>query len=260
MSTMAIAGDLFIPNGVTKPNQRAELAFASQGLVKEVLVKPGDTVKVGQPLIKLDDSVERKQLESLLVEANSVVKIKAAEADLAQKRHELERKKQIQANGGMNDSEVEEALLAVNIGEWSVALSKEQVEQKKAEASVQQQRIDRMVLVSQINGIVEKIDADPGEVWDPSKPALIVTDNSKLDVEASLPTQLVNKLKIGDMVEVKFENETEIHTAKIKFLNPNADAASSSRLIRAEMANKNNLPAGMSVSVRLPGQPQSAAR
>jgi len=260
LSSAAMAGDLFMPNGVTKPIQRAEMSFAAQGMVKEVLVKPGDVVKVGQPLVKLDDSMEQAQLQSLLVDANSVVKIKAAEADLAQKRHELERKKQIQANGGMNDSEVEEAQLAVAIGEWSVALAKEQTDQKKAEAQVQQKKIEKMVLVSQINGIIEKIDSDPGEVADPSKPALTVTDNSKLDVEASLPTGQVNKLKIGDTVQVRFENETDVKTAKIKFLSPGADAASSTRLLRAEMANPDNRPSGMSVAVQLVGPTQTAER
>ncbi len=260
MSSLAIAADMFMPNGVTKPIGRAEMSFAAQGLVKEVLVKPGDAVTVGQPLIRLDDAIERKQLEQLKIEADSDVKIKAAEADLAVKRVKLARTVQVQEAGGGNASEVEDAQLAVRIGELSVDLSKQENAQKKAEVEVQQKKIDKMVLISQINGIIEKIDADPGEVADPSKPALVVSDNSRLDVEASLPTLQVNKLKIGDAVEVKFENDTEVRTAKIKFLSPNADAASSSRLVRAEMENKDNLPAGMSVSVHLPGQSQTAVR
>ena len=257
---MALAADTFMPNGVTKPLVKAEMSFAAQGLVKEVLVKPGDTVKIGQPLVQLDDSIERKQLEELQIEAKSDIKIKAAEADLAVKKVKLERFKEIQKNLGGNDSEVEDAKLAVDIGELSVDLAKQENAQKKAEAEVQQKKIEKMVLTSEINGIVEKIDSDPGEVADPSKPAMVVTDNSKLDVEASLPTAQVNKLKLGDMVEVRFEGETDMRTAKIKFLSPSADAASSTRLLRAEMANADNRPSGMSVSVRLPEKTQTAER
>jgi len=260
LSSMALAADTFMPNGVTKPLVKAEMSFAAQGLVKEVLVKPGDTVKIGQPLVQLDDSIERKQLEELQIEAKSDIKIKAAEADLAVKKVKLERFKEIQKNLGGNDSEVEDAKLAVDIGELSVDLAKQENAQKKAEAEVQQKKIEKMVLTSEINGIVEKIDSDPGEVADPSKPAMVVTDNSKLDVEASLPTAQVNKLKLGDMVEVRFEGETDMRTAKIKFLSPSADAASSTRLLRAEMANADNRPSGMSVSVRLPEKTQTAER
>lgn len=260
LSSWAMAGDLFLPNGVTKPSQRAEMSFPVQGLVKTVLVKPGDAVKVGQPLIQLDDSVERKEMDSMAIEANSGIQIKAAEADLAQKRVELARKKQIQAAGGQNDAEVEDAQLAVLIGELKVDLQKEDTAKKKAELEVQQKKIDRMVLISEINGIVEKIDADPGEVADPSKPAAVVTDNSKLNVEASLRTDDVNKLKIGDSVEVRYENDPQVRTAKIVFLNPSADAASNTRLFRAEMPNSENKPSGMSVSVKLAEQPQTAGR
>jgi len=258
LSSYAMAADMFSPNGVTKPVQRAEMSFATQGLVKEVLVKPGDAVKVGQPLVQLDDSVERKQLESMAIEANSDLQTKAAEADLAQKKVDLSRKKQIQANGGMNDAEVEDAQLAVTIGEIRVQLAKEETNKKKAEVDAQQKKIDRMVLISQINGIVEKIDSDPGEVADPSKPAVIVTDNSKLDIEASLKTEQVNKMKVGDAVEVRYEDEKEPRTAKIIFLSPGADAASSTRLFRAEMTNTENKPSGMSVAVKLPDRSQTA--
>jgi len=260
LSSMAMAGEIFMPNGVTKPIQRSEMGFPLQGQVKEVFVKTSDAVKVGQPRIQLDDSIERRQLEQLKIEAESEVKVKAADADLAVKRVKLSRAQQIQNAGGGNESEVEDAQLAVRIGELSVDLAKQENAQKKAEVEVQQKKIDKMVLLSQMNGIIEKIDADPGEVAEPEKPSLVVTDNTKLDVEASLPTLQVNKLKLGDVVEVKFENDTEVRTAKIKFLSPNADAASSTRLVRAEMANKDNLPAGMSVSVHLPGQTQTAAR
>jgi len=260
LSPWIASAETFLPNGVTKPNQRAEMSFATQGLVKEVLVKPGDVVKVGQPLVQLDDSIERKQLEQMQIEAHSDIKIKASEADLAVKEVKLKRAKQIQDQGAGNESEVEDAKLAVDIGVLSVQLAKQENDQKKAEVEVQQKKLDKMVLVSQVSGIVEKIDSDPGEVADPSKPAMVVTDNSKLDVEASLPTAQVNKLKLGDMVEVRFEGETDMRTAKIKFLSPSADAASSTRLLRAEMANADNRPSGMSVSVRLPEKTQTAER
>lgn len=256
----ANAAEPFMPNGVTKPMQRVEMSVGVQGIVKDVLVKPGDVVKVGQVLIQLDDSVERKRLEAIEVEAKSDVQVRAAEAKLAKAKVDLERKKQIQANGGMNDAEVEDAQLEVAILEMSIELAKQEILKKKAELQVQEKNVERMKLVSHANGIVEKIEADPGEVADPGKPAMVVVDNSKIDVEASLPTGQVNRLKIGDAIEVRYQDETEPKQATIIFLSPVADAASETRLVRAQMPNADSKPSGMSVAVKLADKTEAAAQ
>ena len=254
--SLAMAAEPFMPNGLTKPTQRVELAVPVQGLVKDVNVKPGDTVKVGQVLVQLDDKVEKKRLESLRIDADSDIQEKAATAELAQKRKEQERK---QAEG-FSVSEREEAKLAVDVGELRVQLAAQDRVKKTADLQAQEALIDRMKIVSQLDGVVEKVDADPGEVVDPAKPALVVVDNSKIDVEASLPTAQVNKLKVGDIVEVRYADESDAKQAKIIFLSPVADAASDTRLLRASMPNTDNKPSGMSVSVKLADKPATAAR
>jgi RND family efflux transporter MFP subunit len=249
------AAEPFMPNGLTKPTQRVEIAVPVQGLVKDVPVKPGDTVKKGQLLVQLDDTVERQKADSLEIDAKSDVQIKAADAELAQKRKELERK----MGPGFSVSEQEEAKLAVDVGELRVQLAQQDKIKKTADLQVQQTLITKMKIVSPIDGVVEKIDADPGEVWDPSKPAIVVVDNSKIDVEVSLKTDLVNKLKIGDMVDVRYEDDSQPRQAKIIYLSPVADAASDTRQLRATMANSDNRPSGMSISVKPPESKSTAA-
>jgi RND family efflux transporter MFP subunit len=250
------AAEPFMPNGLTKPTQRVEIAVPVQGLVKEVPIKPGDTVKKDQLLVQLDDAVEKKRAESLEIDAKSEVQIKAAEAELAQKRKELERK----MGPGFSVSEQEEAKLAVDVDELRVQLAQQDRIKKTADLQAQEKLIDKMKIVSPIDGVIEKVEADPGEVWDPSKPAIVVVDNTKIDVEVSLKTSEVNKLKVGDVVEVRYEDDTQSRQAKIIYLSPVADAASDTRQLRATMPNTDNRPSGMSVSVKLAdAKPQAAA-
>ena len=249
------AAEPFLPNGLTKPTQRVEIAVPVQGLVKEVPIKPGDTVKKDQLLVQLDDSVERQKAESLRIDAESDVQVEAAKAELAQKEKEAERK----SHEGFSASEREEAQLAVVVGKLRIKLAEQDTIKKKADLKVQDKLIDKMKILSPIDGVVEKIDADPGEVWDPSKPAVIVVDNSKIDVEASLKTSDVNKLKVGDMIDVRYEDDTQPRQAKIIYLSPVADAASDTRLVRATMPNSDNKPSGMSVSVKLAESKPTAA-
>jgi RND family efflux transporter MFP subunit len=257
VSPLTLAAEPFMPNGVTKPTQRVEMSVGVQGIVKEVLVKPGDSVKIGQVLVQLDDSVERKRLEAIEVEAKSDVQVRAAEAKLAKAQNDLQRKK---SGDAFAASEIEDAQLEVKILEMSIELAKQEIVKKKAEMQVQEKNIERMKLVSYANGVVEKIDADPGEVADPSKPALVVVDNSKIDVEASLPTAQVNKLKLKDKVFVQYQDETEAKPAEIIFLAPVADAASETRLVRAQMLNTDNKPSGMAVVVKLSDKADTAVR
>lgn len=256
LSPLAMAAEPFMPNGVTKPNKRVELALAVAGQVKEVPVKPGDAVKEGQLLVQLDDELEKRRAEALKIDAESDVQIQAAEKELAQRTVERDRKVN---SDGFTIAEKEEARLAVEVGQLRVTLAQQEKMKKAVELKVQETAMKRMRLVSPVNGVVEKIEADVGEVVDPSKPSIIVVDNSKLDVEASLPTAQVNKLKIGDIVEVRYADETDARQAKITYLSPVADAASDTRLLRAQMDNPDNKPSGMSVSVKLADQPKTAA-
>src|SRR5688572_22373012 len=82
---------LALKEGRSEPSQRSKLAAQVPGIVKEILVKRGDEVKAGQPVIQQDDRLAVNQLEILEKEANSTIRVDAAKADLDQKQVELKR-------------------------------------------------------------------------------------------------------------------------------------------------------------------------
>ena len=79
-----VRGDLTInveSSGTVQPASALGLRFQTSGQVKEVLVKPGDQVRAGQPLARLDDRALRLEVQQ--AEAN----LQAAQADLDAARH-----------------------------------------------------------------------------------------------------------------------------------------------------------------------------
>jgi multidrug resistance efflux pump len=84
----AIADSTIIAEGRLEPLHDAEIAFTASGEVSELLVKEGDSVKQGQPLIRLGDATDTNyaaaQLE--LVGAQKALNdlLNAAGTDLAQ--------------------------------------------------------------------------------------------------------------------------------------------------------------------------------
>ena len=50
-----LADDMIIAEGRLEPGQFAEIAFSASGVISEVLVEEGQSVKVGDPLVQLGD-------------------------------------------------------------------------------------------------------------------------------------------------------------------------------------------------------------
>ena len=139
---------------VTKPSQDVVLSFVRPGQVAEVLVKEGDAVKAGQVLMRLDDKAELVQMEQLKAQAEDTTRLRAAEAQLAQRRVDLKKTEAARKQGAATDLEVDHAKLDVTIAELSLELAqfeKTQARMKYAEATIQ---IERMRITSPIHGVV----------------------------------------------------------------------------------------------------------
>lgn len=246
------------PSGVaayeahTEPSKRSKLNFAAPGIVTEVLVKEGDTVKQGQALLKLDERADKHLLESLAMEGKSTLKIEAAEADLSQKKVELDRKLKSFEAGGVTQTEVDEAKINLLIREIQVKVESMTRRQKELEADRQAVRVEQMTVAAPFDGIVERIDLKVGETPDQQRPALYIVKNDMLHVTVPLPTGVALRLKMGDVLDVKYRDIEETVKGKVTFLSPFADAASETLLVRLELANPKGLPAGLGVSVLVP--------
>lgn len=83
-----IADDTIVAEGRVEPMQYAEIAFSTSGVVSEVLVKTGEQVKKGQPLIRLGDKLDTNyaaaQLELVTAQQALNDLLNASGTDLAQ--------------------------------------------------------------------------------------------------------------------------------------------------------------------------------
>jgi HlyD family secretion protein len=83
-----IADDTIIAEGRVEPIHYAEIAFSTSGVISEVLVKEGEPVKAGQPLIRLgneaDTNYAAAQLELVSAEQALNELVNSSGSDLAQ--------------------------------------------------------------------------------------------------------------------------------------------------------------------------------
>lgn len=245
--------------GITKPSEERKLSFSFSGVVREVLVKKGEHVKAGQPLLRLDARLDQNQLAQAKIDADSVLKIEYAKQSMEQKAVRYQRVQEIAKEGAASPLELEEAELNAALAATQYKLSGEEQQTAKLKAEGYAIKVDLATLTSTIDGIVQDIAIREGEYADTQQSAqhaaAVVVKIDPLKVEVYLPTPVAAKLKTGQDLEVAYTGEENSwHKAQIEFLDPVADPASGMRKLELTMPNPQGREPGWQVNVRVPGQ------
>lgn len=228
-------------NGKIEPLRNFEAHVMAPALVKRVLVREGDQVKAGQPLIDLDD------VEARANAAKALALLRAAEADLhslesggtqeelltvradlvkagAERdaaRRNLDATIRLQQNGAASPAEVEEARNRLKKAEADVQLLQSRQtgrfsapEQQKVEAFAAQARAgyaaaQEVVRNSHIRapfaGTVYNLPVRPGAYVNAGDLLVQVADMSAVQVRAFVDEPEIGKLARGQKVEVTWD-------------------------------------------------------
>lgn len=244
---------------ITQPSRQSKVSFLITGKVAKVPVTVGQRVKAGDTLIQLDDSVERKTLDYLEMEASSTLGIEASQKELENARVTLERVDNMYKQNVANEAELLEARLGVDIAEIRLRKAHEDLELKKIERDKQAEQVRQMRITSPIDGQIAQIDISEGEIVDPRQPACFVVSNDPLWVEFTLPAAQAEPLERVESMRVRDSRDKNWQSAKLLFVAPVVDAASDMRRVRLELPNPQGRPAGLQMIVELPQAVADAA-
>lgn len=246
------AQDAAVIEAISRPSEDVTLAFTRPGRVAEVLVKEGDDVKQGQLMVKLDDKAEQVRLRELKAKAADTVRVRAAEAQLAQKKVEFEKLEEAYKKKAVSRWDLENARLDVTIANLSLELAGFEHEQDKSKYEGAKIEVDRMRLVSPIAGKVENILIQQGESADALEDVVRVVKVAPLWIDVPVELKLARKLKLGQSASVCFPDKTDKPVAgKVIHIAAVADAASLTLNVRVEVPNEDARPAGEHVAVKL---------
>jgi len=255
----AAADGAMVVQGTTKPYAHAKPNVSQYGTVLKLPIKEGDAIKEGQVLLQQDDREEKAELARLQLEADSNVRVEASDADLKIKQVQLERSQELFKSHNASRFEVEEAESKVIAAKAQADIARLELAKAKQEAVRQAAKVDKMTVKSTINGRVEALDVVAGDITDPQKPVMTLVQNDPLKVEFYLPVGQAAKLKMSQVLQVRYPSEDKWMDAAVKFKSPMADAASGTQKIGLEMRNPENRDSGMEVQVRLPADAGNAA-
>ena len=245
----------------SRPCEEAKLAFAAPGVISEVLVKEGDTVKAGQVLMRQDDAQEQDALRSDEAEAKSVAEITYEQANVKLKDAQYKRKKEGFDNGGIVTlPDVEEAEDGLGLAKAQVAVSELHHAQKGFDFERQRDKVAKMQRTAPFDGIVQRINTHVGEMADPQNKdgALVLVKNDPLYVEVHPGTDRAAKLLVGQELQVRYtapagEPPNPWMTAKIWYFAPEADAGSKTERVQLTLPNPTGMRSGLAMEVKLSG-------
>jgi membrane fusion protein (multidrug efflux system) len=230
VSTMVITTTEWQPKLTSVGNVRAfrgvELSTEVAGLVASVPIKSGQDVKEGELLIKLNDSSDVAQLNSL-----------KALADLAKVINERDRQQlAIQA-------------ISKNVFDTSAADAKS----KQAQVEQQTALVAKKNLKAPFSGRVGIVSINPGQYVNSGDKLLTLQTLDPIFVDFNLPQNNAEQIQVGQVVEVTTDAFKDASfTGKITAVSPKVDTNTRNIQVEAQLANpdKKILP-GMFANVNI---------
>lgn len=151
--------------GVVEPVEEAEIASQIVGRVVEVRVKDGDLVKVGDLLVKLDETQARAMLDS---NGARIARLKAsitqAEAEREKAERDVNRSVKLSTRNVATPTELADARSLLTKFEAALLVAHNELGESEAMRRTSQQDLDRTEIRSPIDGVVAGCEVEVGEV------------------------------------------------------------------------------------------------
>jgi RND family efflux transporter MFP subunit len=240
---------------VIEPYMTVELSSPVQGVLEEVLVKRGDSVKRGQVLARLKSGVEQSGVVLAKARAESTTEIKVNTEKYELSKRSLKRVEELYQKKLISPNEHDEAFTSVVVGELEVLLAKENHHVAQLELERAKEILKLRSVISPIDGVVVERYKSPGEFVE-DQPLLKLVQVNPLNVEVIAPLHWMGTIKKGMAVRVYPEKPIGgSYIATVVIVDPVVDSASGTFGIRLELPNnKFKIPAGLTCDVKFPGK------
>jgi len=241
-------------SGVVRARNQVAVRPEISAPVVEVLVRDGDSVRRGQPLVRLNDDTLREQL------AQSEASLRLAEASAAEARARLAeitaRVTRTRVMAGEElvsalDLEIQEAQRDATAAQADQAEAR--VEQVRATVEERHSAMARTVVRSPVAGRVGRREVEVGMLVNPATLLFLVGSFDDLIVEVSLTQAMLGSVGVGTPLVIETDRgASEPFRAEISRISPFLQRSSFSTSAEIDVANQGDrLRPGMFVTVRL---------
>ena len=243
--------------GVTRPTYSAMLGFMVPGVVEEISVVPGQAVRSGDPLLRLDARAETLRLTLLDREIANTIQIRTLQTRINQARLDKERYAQAFDKGAATEMEVQHAALAYDLSLLALEDEEFRLGSLKHNREELLAALERMRLVAPHDGYVEDILVERGMTVDRNVQALRLVAIDPMQIDLTLPLEAALRLEAGAPVEVLRPGAAPL-AGTVTQVSRIAVLSNRSLKVRVQAPNPDKYPAGLMLRVRFSGLPTAS--
>jgi len=195
------------------------------GQITQILVKSGDRVRQGAPLMQIDPRRQQAAVSSQEAERAS------REAAVAFARQQAQRTRDLYAAGAISKQEQERAETEQRTAEANL---------KALQAQVQQQEVQLryFTITAPTAGVVGDVPVRVGHVVTPQTVLTTIDQNETLEVYLSVPIERAPALKRGLPIQILSSDGNEkLAASAVNFISPHVDDQTQSILVKGQVLN-----------------------
>jgi membrane fusion protein (multidrug efflux system) len=196
--------------GTIQANNGVDLSVESAGIVKEILFKANQQIEQGDVLVRLEDEIQRADLEASRTQASL-------------DEQSLRRAQELGRRGVGSQSTLDAAQAAAQASASAVT---------KAEAALNQKQIR-----APFSGTIGIPRLELGQYLQPGSVVATLQNLETMRVDFTVPEQQFAQLEMGQTVHVGLTDDDLRFTGKIIGIDPKIDPATRLVSVRAEITN-----------------------
>jgi RND family efflux transporter MFP subunit len=228
-------------SGNIKALNDAQLTSLESGIVKSLEVDEGDQVTLGQTLIRLDDSLALIEL---------------AQANAAYHTAEIKAQEDLRLFNEIVSLAKQKVVAKTQLAERkaNAANSNAKLSEAKAKVKLQQEMVNRHVLLAPFSGTIAERNTDLGEWVSPQSKILQLVSDDSLRIFIDIPQEYFNDVnkdpRIKVLVTPDIEPQQTIELSLSQFIKV-SNPVSRTFKARIDLPPETQLVSGMSARVRL---------
>jgi RND family efflux transporter MFP subunit len=213
-------------DGVIEPNVISNVATVETGTVKEILVKLGDRVKVGQPLVQLDTGRLEKEIELAAREAESRGRLDAVEADLELNERKVAKLRELFQSKKGSFNELEQAETEYKVAKGKVLAEQDAIQIVLNQVEKLNMQLSMRTIRSPIDGVVVELHKQLGEFVSNNTPHVVrIIDDSRLRARIMVQPSDIVKLPTNRKAKIELPDGQMVN-ADVEYIATTADGES----------------------------------
>lgn len=179
--------------GTSQAQHEAKLSFRVSGIIQDISVKVGDTLKRGDSIAKLEKVSFELEVDK------QQASLAQMEADRRKSESDYKRTKELYENNNVSIEELESSRTSVESARAQVSFSKKTLKQKELDLLYTE-------LKSSENCSVSEVYKEMNENVNAGEDIVSVACGEVNEIKISVPENLINSIKNGMLAKVKFDS------------------------------------------------------